>query len=177
MEHRKEYGSPRDMLDDALLQRVLEDLSKEDTRRCGCSGTPRSGCGCQNHTSPADKNPKPDRTGCGCIHDRNDRLAPNNARSGCGCKNSEHSANQLYSRGEAENNALCPLQPDPCISGRGVPPLQGFSLAMVYAPNQDWDGILEPEEALAKGTLFSGLLFPWYPSRCREGRDCGCGRD
>ncbi len=84
---------------------------------------------------------------------------------------------QMQPRQEADTGPHCPLEPDCCTSGRGVPTLHGFSLAMVYSPNQDWDGILEPEEALAKGTLFSGLLFPWYPSRCHENRDCGCGRD
>ena len=83
----------------------------------------------------------------------------------------------MQSRQEAQQNETCPWQENACISGKGVPVLQGLSLAMVYSPNQDWDGILEPEEALAKGTLFSGLVFPWYPSRCHDGRDCGCGRD
>ncbi|MBQ8642531.1 MAG: spore coat associated protein CotJA [Clostridia bacterium] len=63
-----------------------------------------------------------------------------------------------------------------CISGAGIPALNGFPLAMAYSPNQDWENILEPEEALSKGTLFTGLLFPWYPSRCHDNKDCGCGR-
>ena len=83
----------------------------------------------------------------------------------------------MQSRQEIQQNENRPCQENPCISGKGLPTLQGLSLAMVYSPNQEWDGILEPEEALAKGTLFSGLLFPWYPSRCHEHRDCGCGRD
>lgn len=64
-----------------------------------------------------------------------------------------------------------------CVAGSGVDPLSGFPLAMAYVPNQPWEGIQEPEDALASGTLFTGLLFPWHPSRCGESKGCGCGRN
>lgn len=64
-----------------------------------------------------------------------------------------------------------------CVAGTGVDPLAGFPLAMAYVPNQPWEGIQEPEAALASGTLFTGLLFPWRPSRCSGNKGCSCGRD
>lgn len=192
MEHRKECGSHRDMLDDALLQRVLEDLSREDSRRCGCSGNAHPGC--LNHERPScgsrvpeqpDCGRREERPGCGCRNERPERPdcgCQKKAQSGCGCLHNTPPSGTADTcrnqpRQEAEIGPHCPLEPECCIAGRGVPTLQGLSLAMVYAPNQDWVGILEPEEALAKGTLFSGLLFPWYPSRCHESRNCGCGRE
>ena len=167
MEHRKEYGSPRDILDDALLQRVLSEMANDDSRKCG----ERTGCGCQH----AERNNVPQRVpehhACGC-RDTGSMSRPE--RQPCSCSRNR---NQIQPRQEIQQNETCCYQEDSCISGKGVPTLQGLSLAMVYSPNQAWEGILEPEDALARGTLFSGLLFPWYPSRCHESRDCGCGRD
>lgn len=167
MEHRKEYGSPRDMLDDALLQRVLSEMTNDDTRRHG----EKSGCGCQRDNSPGSHPHIPDRSGCGC-RDTASMTCPE--IQPCGCSRNR---NQMQSRKEPQQNTAYPCPENACISGKGLPTLQGLSLAMVYSPNQEWEGILEPEEALARGTLFSGLLFPWYPSRCYESRDCGCRRD
>lgn len=165
MEHRKEYGSPRDMLDDALLQRILADMT-DDT----ADVRPRCGCGQGGRT---DRNTdQKDRIGYGCGCGGNERTAGHDSRTdtGCGC-----GRNRVMPRQEVQNNS-CPVQ-NRCVSGRGVEQLKGFPLAMVFSPNQEWEGIFEPEEALAKGTLFTGLVFPWYPSRCREGNSCSCGRD
>ena len=214
MEHRKEYGSPRDMLDDALLQRILADMSdsRQNDNHCGCGGSERSArgnqageqCGYQNNERSA----RNDRSGeqCGC---QNNERSTRNERSGeqCGYLNNERSARNERSGEGSRNNDRCSFCRqsrqscstcrdrntentesrmgtdydsgcrDSCISGRSVPLLSGFPLAMVYSPNQEWDGIMEPEEAHAKGTLFSGLVFPWYPSRCHEDKSCGCGRD
>ena len=165
MEHRKEYGSPRDMLDDALLQRVLAEMSDVDSRRCG----ERAGCGCQHRNPVSSPCRGSEPAGCGC---REAGAGGRPEKQPCSCSRNR---NQIQSRRESQQNEPCPETA--CISGKGVPTLQGLSLAMVYSPNQDWEGILEPEEALMNGTLFSGLLFPWYPSRCHESGNCGCGRD
>ena len=45
--------------------------------------------------------------------------------------------------------------------------LSGYPLAMVYAPDQEFDALYDGEEALARGTLFRELDLPF----CR-----GCGR-
>ncbi len=41
------------------------------------------------------------------------------------------------------------------------------SLAMVYSPEQCWQGILEPSEALAHGSLFSELVKPFMGGHIR----------
>lgn len=46
--------------------------------------------------------------------------------------------------------------------------LAGYSLAMAYFPDQQWDGVYEDEEAaLKQGTLFAALDFPFCPG-CRR---------
>jgi len=44
------------------------------------------------------------------------------------------------------------------------PPLTGFPLAMVYSPEQEFDDVYEPEEALDAGTLFPALNLEFNPS-------------
>ena len=39
----------------------------------------------------------------------------------------------------------------------------GSSLAMVYAPYQKWQNILDADTALCKGTIFAGLVKPFCP--------------
>ena len=56
---------------------------------------------------------------------------------------------------------------------KNVAPLRGFPLAMVYSPEQEWQEMYTPEEALSHGTLFPALNYPWYPAAC----DRGCGRE
>ena len=41
-------------------------------------------------------------------------------------------------------------------------PKQYPSLAIVYSPQQSFDGLFEPLEALCRGTLFSALDKPFY---------------
>lgn len=44
-----------------------------------------------------------------------------------------------------------------CLSGR--------SLAMVYSPCQEFEGIYEPQEGLMAGTIFRELEKPFYGAR------------
>ena len=53
-----------------------------------------------------------------------------------------------------------------CTSGRD--PLDGASLAMVYSPEQAFDGLYEPEEGLTRGTVFIALEKPFFG----DGRKC-----
>ena len=55
---------------------------------------------------------------------------------------------------------------DNCTSGRC--PLSGYPLAMVYSPEQGFENMYEPEEGLARGTLFKALDMPFEgDGRCR----------
>ncbi|MCD7776048.1 MAG: spore coat associated protein CotJA [Firmicutes bacterium] len=53
----------------------------------------------------------------------------------------------------------------PCASA-----LDGFPLAMVYAPSQRWRGAYSPEEALSVGTMFSELDLPLLPMKYASAR-------
>ncbi len=54
-------------------------------------------------------------------------------------------------------NKPMPTPPADCNGGTpGMP-----SLAMVYAPVQEFCGLFPPEKALCEGTLFSGLAKPF----------------
>ena len=54
----------------------------------------------------------------------------------------------------------------PCTSGNC--PLSGKPLAMVYSPEQAFEGLYEPEEGLSHGTIFEALDMPFYG----DGRKC-----
>ncbi len=83
----------------------------------------------------------------------------------------EHRAMDNTVRTETNDAADTPMpisdhgDADRCCGGTF---LQGYSLAMAYFPDQEWDGIYEDEKAaLRQGTLFSGLDFPFCPG-CRR---------
>ena len=40
--------------------------------------------------------------------------------------------------------------------------LSGYSLAMVYTPDQEWRELYSEEDAIAHGTLFTELFKPFY---------------
>ena len=52
------------------------------------------------------------------------------------------------------------------------------SLAMVYSPYQNWDGLLSPDEGLAAGSLFRALIKPLEVGGHKGQSNCqgGCRR-
>lgn len=126
------------------------DMSEEQMLSRVLSDMDATGC----RTCSCNRSSQNTRTGCG-----------SRCSSGCGCNGN----NDTGSGGQQVSGS--------CVAGSSVDPLSGFPLAMAYVPNQPWEGIQEPEQALSSGTLFTGLLFPWHPSRCGESRGCGCGRN
>ncbi len=48
--------------------------------------------------------------------------------------------------------------------------MAGWSLAMVYSPEQPFCDIYEADEGLSRGTIFAALDKPFYG----DGRGCGC---
>ncbi len=163
MEQRNNCAGPRSMMDESILRQILADMAEAEPG-CGCGtrkpshdnacGKPASGddrsCGCEK---PAQHSGKL----CGCGASSQNPVRP------CGC--------DTQARQEMPDSR--PDCDEPCIAGAGIPTLAGLPLVMAYVPNQTWEGILEPEEALAAGTLFTGLHFPWYPSKCRKNGRCG----
>ena len=99
---------------------------------------------------------------CGCT-----RQTPSVERRGDGGANGTQSASPM-TRGRTDyGGANCPNEQ------KNVAPLRGFPLAMVYSPEQEWQDLYEPEDALAHGTLFTALDYPWYPAACNR----GCGKE
>lgn len=69
----------------------------------------------------------------------------------------------------ARQNAPSDSQQDSC--GRcASTPLSGYSLAMVYAPCQEFTELYEAEEGFSRGTIFSQLDKPFLPGCCPERR-------
>ena len=56
-----------------------------------------------------------------------------------------------------EDGVMSPVAENGCLSGR--------SLAMVYSPCQEFEGVYEPIAGLAAGTIFRELEKPFYGSR------------
>lgn len=77
----------------------------------------------------------------------------------CPCRN-------MTARNAAEKRS--PLASEPCGGGNCI---DNFPLSMAYVPMQQWRELFCPEDALANGTLFKELVFPWYPTNC-NGREC-----
>lgn len=56
-----------------------------------------------------------------------------------------------------------PVTPLPAMPENGC--LSGRSLAMVYSPCQEFEGVYEPMAGLAAGTIFRELEKPFYGAR------------
>ena len=147
MENRNQYNSPRDRIDESLLIRLLSE--EEPMQDCSCAGERHRNnpCGRQqtNRSSGCENDRSRQMPSCGC---GDTRQSQENGGNGCGC-------------GPGIPNA-------PCSRNK----LPGFPLAMVYMPDQEWEELFDEEEAIIHGTLFRGLVFPFYPGKCDN--NCGC---
>lgn len=135
MEYRKNCGSPRDMVDDALLAQLLGE-SEMSCRQYGTASQRRSGnsCGCRSRQMNMN-------TGMSyhmpCREPMQNMEDKENTQD-CGC-------------GEHEDCAV-----KNCLTG--------YHLAMSYTPDHEWENLHDVEEALGHGTIFKGLDFPFYPA-------------
>ncbi len=199
MDYRKDTRTPRDRVDDALLSRLLRETD-ELLADCGCesdSHSHRSGRSARRDTGVSrsygcDRNRaakraeergggscvcernhidrrSDDRDGnsCGCEHNHIDRRSDDRDGSSCGC------GWNRSARNENHNDSSCG-----CIDRKSMSiQTQGLPLVMSYCPDHEFHELHEDEEALAMGTLFRELNFPFYPSNCSNkcGKGCGCG--
>ena len=155
-------NTPRDMIDDEMLMRVLREgepyagvfgsCARKDNVRRNNTGTGSGNCGCRTQER-RESRPEP-RCGCERESERADCTAER-AEKGCG-----------EQRGSG--NRPC----DSCINDDRM---KGFSLAMAYVPWQEWEKIYEDDMALARGTLFEALDLPWNQSGCDSGTCRKCG--
>ncbi len=136
MENKREYASPRDRIDPSILAEILRGEEPD----CGCYGqeVPRRTVQNRRMSQEHDGNWKSSRM---------DNRGTARQDNDCCCE------------AAASREESCPSCAKPCV-------LKGKSLAMVYAPEQEWEGLYEVEEALSHGTLFHALDLPFY---------CGCG--
>ncbi|MBQ7921125.1 MAG: spore coat associated protein CotJA [Clostridia bacterium] len=155
-------------------------VSSDNRSGCGCGigarnrrsdnddNDNRSGCGCGvgSRNRRSDNDNDDNRSGCGYGIGARNRRSDNDVdnRSGCGCGTGRESRNEGH-----DDSYGCG-----CGNGRTNAIRDGFPLAMVYSPVQEWRELLEEEEALMNGTLFRELVFPWYPAACRGENNCGC---
>ena len=195
MDYESNNMTPRDRIGNEL-RRILE---QESGTNCGSHGIKRAGngrrkvpekeektnCGCRT-TMPE----REERSHCGCRTTMPER----EERSRCGCRTTIPER-EKSSRGNCRNDtsdSTCV----PC-SGAGSDicrenlssysgscsenggnqrfashALSGLPLAMVYSPCQEWDRIYDDEEGFERGTIFSDIDFPFYPTPCNK--SCSC---
>ena len=175
MDYRKNMNTPRDMVDDEMLLRLIRETEpaaavygcsarKENHRRNSGSGN----CGCRTPETRDLRRGCPEETKeerCGCERENNRPLERREERPGC-CEERE-----WRNAGCRNEERVC----EPCVHDEHM---KNFALAMAYVPWQEWEKIYEDEEkALLRGTLFEALDLPWYSSACgceRE-REDNCG--
>lgn len=142
MEYRNFYNTPREMVDDEMLERLLEEREPGSKSNCPlCRGNSRMG-----QRQYGNGNGMRNSSG----GNMNGNMGGNmNGKPNC--------------RGEYQTAPVANMNPtwsNPC--------LEGNPLAMVYSPCQEWDGLYEVEEALCRGTLFKALDLNFYPACCSK---------
>jgi hypothetical protein len=153
MDYRKNMNTPRDMVDDEMLLRLMREPEpsaevfgcnvRKENRRRNNSGGGNCGCRTPEVREPRKRYPEAER------------------EEHCGCETREW-------RNENNGNTECGR--DSCVKDDRM---KHFALAMAYVPWQEWEKIYEDEEkALMRGTLFEALDLPWYPTACET-----CERD
>ncbi len=176
MDYRKNMNTPRDMVEDEMLLRLMREAEPcaamfgGNTRRENRRRNNTGNCGCRTaeRREERNENRSGNRCGCGCeqkeyVSERRER----DTEKDCGCDRDRRA--QEWNDGEYEvRNPSC----DSCISDEHM---KHFRLAMAYVPWQEWEKIHEDETALARGTLFEDLDLPWGQSACDRGNGV-CGK-
>lgn len=156
MDYRKNMNTPRDMVDDEMLLRLMRE-AEPAAAMFGCSS-------CSN----ARRENRRRNTGggnCGCrvpeVRDIRGGCPAEEREERCGCETREWQK-------EPCGNTECGRES--CVKDERM---KHFALAMAYVPWQEWEKIYEDEEkALMRGTLFEALDLPWYPSACERDGNC-----
>lgn len=137
MDYRKNSHTPRDMVDDEMLMRLLDEPEPFMGQYGRTQNRHQSNsCGCRNRNRST--RPTPYRMS------RQEDIPPQYENMGS-CSHKECSCDDKES---------CMV--NSCLNG--------YSLAMAYCPDQEFDNLFEVDEALSHGTLFRELEFPFYPA-------------
>lgn len=67
----------------------------------------------------------------------------------------DYSGNRTACDGQPRGEGSVPMCDNDCSAHLHAP-----SLAMVYAPRQCWNGVLDPASGLKHGTIFTELILP-----------------
>ncbi len=133
-------------------QSVLADITHEsDNERQGCS------CGRRPEPRACDcgQRPEPRTCGCGC----GQRPEPRTVDCGSCAQRPE---------------AACGCQKANCSSENGgcnpVNLCEDVPLVTAYIPPQPYTGLVSPETALARGSSFTNLYWPWGPGQKYDAR-------
>lgn len=112
------------------------------------SDNEQQGCGCGRRPEPktcdCGKRPEPRKVDCGSCAQR--------PEAACGCQKANCSS--------AVENGGC----DPVNLCEDVP------LVTAYIPPQPYTGLVSPETALARGSSFTNLYWPWGPGQKYDAR-------
>ena len=175
MDYRKYMNTPRDMIDDEMLLRLMKEYEpaaavfgnnarresrrRNNTETCGCRSGSIGDAPIRNRRSNRSDN-------CGgCETENRNCYKDRSVSDNCGCTN-----DNSYTEEQGNRISAC----DSCANDDRM---KHFRLAMAYVPWQEWEMIYEDEVALTRGTLFEALDLPWYRSACDDGdrscRKCG----
>jgi len=138
LEYHNCNRTPIDRIDETLMKELRE-LDNADTH----------GCSSENNHSIC-RNLQTNR--CNVINKRYDQNG--NFINRC---NSGREVNQEY------HSKVCSDK----NNNPSMPCLDGVSLAMLYAPYQEFDDLYDFEEGFCHGTIFKSLNFPFYMASCR----------
>jgi len=176
MDYRKNMNTPRDMIEDELLLRLLREKEpsaaaqvfggnvRREPRRRSSAGTGNCGCRQTREREYPRERPQEYRHGCG------EETASEPERCGCQEHQEHHEHPADYDRRDRDNSPC-----EPCANDDRM---KHFALAMAYVPIQEWEMLYDEETALIRGTLFEALDLPWYQSACgdQRGRESSCGK-
>ncbi len=172
MDYRKNMNTPRDMIDEELLLRLLREKEpsaavfggnvRRESRRRSSAGTGNCGCRQTRERECPRERSQEYRQDCrqGC------REEPTSEPTRCGCGCHEHSPEYDYDRRDREDSPC-----EPCANDERM---RHFVLAMAYVPIQEWEMLHDEETALSRGTLFEALDLPWHQSACEDQRESSC---
>ena len=188
MDFRNNMNTPREMVDNDMLLRILAENeqtsacyggngrnSQNGQRRressCGCGGSRGSNQGRSSRDSRQTEAPR----SCGCKnhspqaepYEARDQRSGGIDRGRCGCAGNQASEQNVSSGAEGCSS---------CGNREKCGGMAGFPIAMAYVPWQIWRNLIEcDEEALKTGTIFNELNLPWYQSACSTGGCSRCG--
>lgn len=152
MDYRKNVNTPRDMIDDETLLRLMRESEPVAATFGGTSCKRRSADGRRN-----------------CAGERRDESRSYTERCGCGTvRREERNENSDRERNTENNDERRRTTCENCVNDERM---RGFPLAMAYVPWQEWEELYDEDTALTAGTLFRALDLPWYQTACGKGND------